>query len=255
MYRTQVRARSAYSIEKALGKWIFRPQPETPFLGSRKLDKLTVADFNKLFLAMAQQHSMEYRGIEHLHGLLRRALKHAVRTGELRRNPTDFATLPKPDVRAEITCEADEDDAGEVKSLSLEQVKRFLEAASRDRWSALWHLLLDAGLRAGEAFALQWRHVDFERGVVRVRGTLARVRGVDRTGREQAWIITKPKTKASIGDVPLRADTLKELRRWKAQQAEQRLLMGPEWQDHGFVFRPSSARRLATTWGGHGRVY
>src|SRR5688500_4452815 len=29
MYRTQVR--SVYTVEKALGKWICRPQPDTPF--------------------------------------------------------------------------------------------------------------------------------------------------------------------------------------------------------------------------------
>jgi integrase len=176
------------------------------------------------------------RGIEHLHGLIRRALKYAVRTGELPRNPTEFAVLPKPDVRAEITCAADEDDEGEVKALTVDKAKRLLAAAKDDRWCALWHLLLDAGLRPGEAFALQWRHVDFERGVVRVRGTLRRVRGEERKDGAPGWKITRPKTKASNGDVPLRADTIKELRRWKAQQAEQRLLMGPEWQDHGLVF-------------------
>ena len=62
--------------------------------------------------------------------------------------------------------------------------------------------------------------------------------------------ITRPKTKASIGDVPVRADTLKELRRWKAQQAEQRLLIGPEWQDQqGFVFTTKLGSPLGNNMG------
>src|SRR2546425_9295301 len=35
---------------------------------------------------------------------------------------------------------------------------------------------------------------------------------------------------------PLSAVTMQELRRWKKQQAADRLLIGAEWQDHGFVF-------------------
>jgi integrase len=62
-----------------------------------------------------------------------------------------------------------------VKSLTREQAIRVLTAAKLDRWSALWHLLLDAALRPGEAFALKWSHIDLEAKLVRVRYTLARV--------------------------------------------------------------------------------
>jgi integrase len=236
LYSTQVR--STYTIEKVLGKWIMSPQPETPFLGRIQLRKLTVSDFDRLYAAMADErkHGMQRRGIEHLHGILKRALKSAVRKGELPRNPADFATLPKPNVRATITTEADEDEMGPVGYLSREQAMRFLAVAKQDRLSALWHLLLDGGLRPGEAFALQWRHVDFERGIVKVRGTLSRVRGELRRAEGQGWAITKPKTESSRGDVPLSLMTMNELRKWKAQQNKERLQVGAEWQDHGFVF-------------------
>src|SRR6266852_5586971 len=113
-YATQVR--STYNIEKTLGKWILRPQPDTPFLGRIPLSKLSVHDFDKLYAALLAQ-GMQARGITYLHGLLRRALKSAVTKGELPRNPTDGVTLPKPDVRAEILDEYDEE-LGEVQSLS-----------------------------------------------------------------------------------------------------------------------------------------
>jgi integrase len=232
LYKTQVR--STYTIEKVLGKWIFRSQPDVPFLGCLALRKLAVADFDRLYAAMAEK-GMQRRGIEHLHGILKRALKSAVRKGELPRNPAEFATLPKPEAAAVIRSEQDEADVGPVEYLTREQAVRFLDEAKKDRLSALWHLLLDAGLRPGEAFALQWRHLDVEKGVVKVRGTMSRLHGERENGAE-AWIVTKPKTASSRGDVPLSTTTLSELRKWKAQQARERLQLGEVWKDYGFIF-------------------
>ena len=241
-YATQVR--STYNIEKTLGKWILNPQPDTPFLGRIELRKLTVSDFDKLYVAMAAQ-GMQGRGIAHLHGLVKRALKAAVRKGELSRNPAEFATLPKPEMRAEIV--GDDDDTGPVQYLNHDQATRFLTVAKTDRWSALWHLLLDGGLRPGEAFALQWRQVDWERSLVKVRGTLVRQGVPKRKAGGVGWTLTRPKTDSSIGDVPLSATTMADLRRWKKHQAAERLQMGPEWQDHGFVFTTEFGTPLGNT--------
>jgi integrase len=244
-YATQVR--SIYNIEKTLGKWVLRPRPNTPFLGRLALRKLTVNDFDKLYRALAAQ-GMQARGIAHLHGLLKRALKMAVRKGELPRNPAEFATLPKPDVQAEITDDGDEA-IGPVQALTRAQAVRFLAAARQDRLSALWHLLLDAGLRPGEAFALKWAHIDFDRAMVKVRGTLVRQGVPKRKAGGLGWKLTKPKTPSSLGDVPLSATTIQELRRWRKQQAAERLQMGAEWQDHGFVFTTEFGSPLGNNMG------
>jgi integrase len=230
--RNQVR--STYNLEKTLGKWVLRQRKDTPFLGGIALRKLTDNHFDRLYTTMAEQ-GMGTRGIAYLHGILRKALKFARKKKLLTLNPTDDATLPKTAVQAEITTEHDEEE-GEVQYLSAEQAGRFLAVAKTDRWSALWHLLLDAGLRPGEAFALQWRHVDFEHQLVKVRGTLTRIGVTKKNAGGKGWKVMPPKTKASIGEVPISTLTLAELRRWKAQQAEERLKLGPEWQDHGFVF-------------------
>ena len=244
-YRTQVR--STYTIEKALGKWIFTPQDDTPFLGRLSLRKLAVADFDKLYVAMAAK-GMRARGIAHLHGLLKRALKFAVKKGELSRNPAEFATLPKPNVNADITTTDDENLGGPVEFLTKEQAARFLRAVKSDRQSALWHVLLDGGLRPGEAFALKWSHVDWKRSMVKVRATLVR-HGVKQAPTDQGWKLTRPKTESSIGDVPLSVATMQELGRWKKTQAEERLRVGPEWQDHGFVFTTEFGSPLGNNMG------
>ncbi len=243
-YATQVR--NIYNVEKTIGKWVLNAQPDTPCLGRIALRKLTVADFDKLYVAMAAQ-GMGARGIQHLHGLLKRALKFAVRKGELPSNPAEFATVPKPNVQAEIG-DGDED-IGPVQALTREQALRFLSIANTDRLSALWHLLLDGGLRPGEAFALQWRHVDWERSLVKVRGTLVRLGVPKRKAGGLGWKVTKPKTISSVGDVPLSTSTMTELRRWKKQQAAERLQMGAEWRDHGFIFTTEFGTPLGNNMG------
>lgn len=229
VYASQVR--NAYNVERVVDKWIFRPQPNVPALGGKALRKLRVADFDKLYEALTER-GMKPRGVSYLHGLLKQALKFAVKKGELANNPAQLATLPKSNAAGEVKDD-DEDSLGPVKSLTPEQEGRVLTAAKQDRWSALWHLLLDAALRPGEAFALKWSHIDLDAKLVRVRYTLARV-GVNKA--EQGWKLTKPKTERSRRDIPISDVTVAELRRWKKQQVTERVAIGPEWQDHGFVF-------------------
>ncbi len=61
-------------------------------------------------------------------------------------------------------------------------------------------LCLYSGLRIGELLGLEWRDVDFKRGIIRIDKTVYREK--DDTG---AWqlIVDTPKTKSSARDIPL----------------------------------------------------
>jgi integrase len=220
---------------------------ETPYLGRIRLRKLTVNHFDALYLAMEEKHGIGPRGVLHLHSLLRRALKWAVTKGQLPRNPTDGATVPVGKL-------------GPVRTLTHEQETRFITAARKDTWSALWHLLLDTGVRPGEALALKWEAdtaevprwgwVDLDAKLVKVRATLARAGVQTASG---AWKLTPPKTENSLRDVPINDDTVSELRRWRKQQLEQRLRIGREWHNENFIFTtvigtPLSGHTLSHAW-------
>lgn len=238
-YRVGVRKKSKerrrqstlYNLECVVGKWILRQQPNTPFLGDVQLSKLNHSHFDKLYVAMTEKRGegkanqpVRFRAIEFLHGILKRALKSAVEKGELPRNPAALATLPG-DAEQE-----GREDADVAASLSREQAQRFLRAAQMHRWSALWHLLLDAGVRPGEAFALKWEHVEpLDGGFVKVRNNLTRT-GV------KGWKLTALKTKTSKRDVPISPRTVQQLKLWKGRQNVERQNAGAEWQEHGFVF-------------------
>lgn len=226
-YRDDVK--STYNTEKTLGRWIFNPPSDMPLLGSKKLSALRVSDFDNFYRALKERRPkpMQVRGIEHLHSLLRRALKFAVVKEELAKNPTDGATIPGKR-RKERTGEEDQ-----ALSLTPEQEARLRAMALKDRWAALWYLLLNTGVRPGEAFALTWDEVALDAKLVMVRHTLTRV-GVDKS--KHGWERTTPKTKRSKRDVPISATTAKLLTEWREKQKEQKRAAGEFWQEHGFVF-------------------
>lgn len=129
-------------------------------------------------------------------------------------------------------------DRGKALAMDRAQATRFLDAARRDRYSALWHMLLLGGLRPGEAFGLKWEDVDMEAGTVRVVQNLVRIVG------NKGWSLEPPKTRNSRRTVPLPAVAMRELGAWKTQQKRDRLLAGPEWQEHGFVFTTENGTPL-----------
>ena len=68
-------------------------------------------------------------------------------------------------------------------------------------------LTMYSGLRIGELCALTWNDIDFKNGVVRVSKALQRVSDKSGKGRT-AIIVTSPKSKTSVRDIPLPAFVL-----------------------------------------------
>ncbi|MFN8532690.1 MAG: hypothetical protein U0556_04005 [Dehalococcoidia bacterium] len=89
---------------------------------------------------------------------------------------------------------------------TADQTAAFLAGAGR--WRSLWLLLIGAGIRIGEARALQWRDLDLDAGMVRIERTAQRVNKQETIG--------EPKTRAGI-----RAVTIPPCRR-RAYRASRR---------------------------------
>lgn len=69
---------------------------------------------------------------------------------------------------------------------------------------------LNTGLRISEVCALKWSDVDFEKAILCVRSTVARVK-CDEIGKATTLIIDRPKTKSSSRDIPISAKLMKAL--------------------------------------------
>lgn len=125
----------------------------------------------------------------------------AIRQGKATINPAAGVAIQdsrRRTVRDEVTEEL-------RRILSEPEVNRLLESA---RTGDMYLPILfgaKCGLRVAEALGLEWKHVDLEEQVVRVRQQLQWVRG-------RGNILVPPKSKASVRTVPLPPSLLEELR-------------------------------------------
>jgi integrase len=113
--------------------------------------------------------------------------------------------------------------------LSPAQARMLLDAATGDRFEALYVLALTTGMREGELLALRWQDVDLDGGTLQVRATLHHT--------ETGFVFAEPKTSHSRRRVTLPTVAVHALRRHHARQAEEKVALGPVWQGkHDLVF-------------------
>lgn len=177
-----------------------------------KLQALTAKTFQQLYNDLSTAGKAPGT-VNYLHRVLRARVAKAVQLGHLAHNPVAAAKPPKPRLR-------------ENKTLQPDQARVFLSLAEEDRYGTLWMVLLQTGLRPGEALGLQW--ADLEGNALRIRRALVRV------GRD-GWTLEPTKTD-SPRSVPLAPVALRLLQQHKARQAEAKLLLGSEYAAHGFIF-------------------
>jgi len=142
---------------------------------------------------------------------LKALFREALRLELVARNPAEAiqVRLPKGEKAA--------------RALEPEEVARLLEAAEASRsrdMALLLRLMLETGLRRGEALALQWGDVDLERGEVRVWRAWAKV------GSKGAFTPLKTSTAKRVVPLPLGL-----LRRLKARKEELLERLNPEEVD------------------------
>ena len=162
--------------------------------------------------------------VRHVHAVLHRALKDAVRWGRLARNPADLADPPRVTARGH-----------ELRTWSAEQLAAFLNSQRTDGQYALWQVLAMTGLRRGEALGLRWRDVDLEAGRLCVRRSLVP------EGSQVAF--HEPKTARGRRVVALDPDTVAVLRDQAAQQLTDQSAT-ENWDDTGLVFTNGAGQAL-----------
>lgn len=185
-----------------------------PALGRIPLARLTPQHLQRLY-AEKLASGLSPRSVHHLHAVLHRALRQASCWGVVPRNVADLVAPPRGQ-RRQMSC------------LSPDQARTLLATASGDRLEAVYALAVTTGMRRGEILALQWKYVDLETGSLQVVGTLQRTR--------EGLSIAEPKTDRSRRQVALSATAAQALRKHRAAQASQRLLLGAAWQDLDLVF-------------------
>jgi integrase len=133
----------------------------TPNLGHVALAKLKPLDVQALYATLSKA-GMSPALQRKVGTTLTVALGRAVQMGALTFNPASCVKKPKAERK-------------EIHPLDVGEVRAFIEAARTDRLFPLYVLLIDAGLRPGEAFALE--RADVKNGGVSVTKSLEDIDG------------------------------------------------------------------------------
>jgi len=151
-------SRSADQIN--LDKWIY------PALGDFKLPEITPAEISALLLSMQKQGKAQSTCVK-VYTILQGIFKMAYLSDIIDRNPMDKVERPKPRKdELKKPTEAESYTAGELKYI--------LDCLRQEplKWRAYMSLLIDTGLRRGEACGLKWEYVDLDAGRITVAGNL-----------------------------------------------------------------------------------
>ena len=182
-----------------------------PVIGRIRLPRLSPQHLQDLY-SKKLSDGLSPTSVRHLHSVLHRALKHALRWNLVARNVCEAVTPPRRATSGHRT-------------LTLDEVRVFLEAARQDRLEALYVLAVTTGMRRGELLGLHWQDVNLEQGRLQVRYTL-----------QQGGFLGEPKTARASRQIDLPSLSVEALKRHRLHQLKERIEAGPLWTDTGFVF-------------------
>ena len=165
------------------------------------------------------------------------ALEQAIRNQIIPYNPAKAAIPPKLKQR-------------EIRVLSQDEQKQFIEAVKGHRLEALYILALATGMRRGELMAITWDCVDWENNQIAVKGSISRIKDPDTNITELRY--SEPKTKSGRRYIPILPNMKPILLKHKDQQEEEKSQAGSAWNKRNLVFcsnvgTPLEPRRIATT--------
>lgn len=192
-------------------------------LAGIRLGALSTLDVQRAISRL--QEELTPGGVRQMHLILSIALKQAVAWQLIARSPARGVTLP-----------AVESTHGQGGCWSPAEQARFLAKTATDPLHALWRLLLDSGMRNGEARAMTWDHLTLgERPSVRVVRTVTQdaagheILGEDvKTDQGRRTLSLEPETGAAL-------DSLRRAQRQRGQG----------WQGSDFVFRGGAGAWLS----------
>jgi integrase len=195
-----------------------------PEVGKVMLSKLRPLDIQSVYSKMLDRN-LSPRTVRFAHSILSSALKQAVKWQLIPSNPASMVDLPKSQRK-------------EMQTLTPDQALNFLGLAKQSKWSAIFMIAIETGLRPEEYLGLKWKDINLENGITVVRRALVWRR------KGGGWTLEDPKTSSSRRNVPLSQSLVAELKRHRKIQLAERLKLGEAYQNHDFVFATQTGSPL-----------
>ena len=204
-----------------------------PHLGKAKLTDLTPIQLQKYYTKLQKlDKPLSNRSILHIHIVLQEALDRAMKWGLLNRNVAKLVDPPRAK-KVQFTV------------WTQKEAAKFLNACREDRYYIAFLLAIMTGMRKGEVLGLRWQDVDIEQSLISVRQTLSY------TGKGSEF--QAPKTEHGKRAIAIPTQVVEALKRHKRQQAQEKLMLGQEYQDNDLVVATRfgtfvTARNLDRSW-------
>ena len=179
-----------------------------PKIANKKIDSFTVLDCQKL----VNQWAEYFNSAKYPKGIAQQVFDYAIKMNIITDNPMRKVKLPK---RKETINEVN-------KFYNTDELKHFFDCVKdygNMKYLAFFRLLAFTGMRKGEALALNWSDIDFNKKQVHI------TKGVV-LDENEIPIISTTKTKKSVRTVSLDDESLAILRKWKLEQAKELMSIG-----------------------------
>ena len=189
-----------------------------PALGAFKLPDITAAEISALLLS-CQKIPLAHASCVKIYAVLGQLFKMAYMADVIDRNPMDKVQRPKP--------RKDEIKGKGVQAYTADELRYIIQCLEREplKWRAYIRLLIDTGVRRGEACGLQWQYVDFKTNRITIAQNLCY------TAEKGAYLDT-PKS-GRIRTIDVDPDVMKLLRELQREQAAKHISRYVFTQDGG----------------------
>lgn len=172
-----------------------------------KLCELKSRDIQVFYNYKQDSDKVSANTIRHYHAYIHHALKYAVKTERLNRNPADNVELPKVEKHLADYYTADE-------------LNNLLNYAKGKPIEVIVKLAAWFGLRRGEIIGLKWNCIDFDRNILTVAGVV-KDKGIPGKTRELYYEPTA-KTASSLRSFPMPQSAIDYLKGFKSAQDERK---------------------------------
>lgn len=201
-----------------------------PALGEMKVKDINHSVIQKYINNLIEE-GLSPRYIEYLFTIISGATEHGVNTERLIKNPLNNVEVPRPRRSKHVTW-------------TIDEVNRFLHFAKFDNpiYFICLKIAIHTGMRRGEVLGLRWEDINLNDQKISVVQSLVY--------DDEGFRFSDLKTISSRRLISIDDDLTNEIKKYKAQQNQFKLVLGSEYQDMGLVCcredgRPIYARTLA----------
>jgi len=168
-----------------------------PVFGQKYLLTVRSSDVKRFYNRLVDEDGLKVTTIDNIHNVLHQVFQVAVEDRLIRVNPAD-----------KMLTELKRAHGMNVKkreALTADEQKLFLNYLWNNpksrKWYPIFFIMLNTGMRVGEATALRWCDVDMENNTIEINHTLVYYDHMDSLGTY--YSMNTPKTKAGIRTIPI----------------------------------------------------